>query len=479
MAGREQWDQRMVDTFLVCTTCEMCDTRCSTNLPIEPSWMKLRGMLINEEQRMTFPPFEMMAAALKSEGNIWAGYRKDRMGWYPADLKAAHPPGGKAKNVYFAGCTASYVEHDIGQASVRLLDKAGVDFVHLGKEENCCGTPMLVAGRWDLFAEIMKRNIELVKQAGADTVIASCPACDLMWRQYYPEWAKKLGIDYAIKARHYSEILAEQIKAGKFLFPKPEKPVTVTWHDSCHIGRASGVYEPPRDVIQAIPNVKLVEMSHNREQAHCCASVLTLLKEPPVAADIGKVKLDEALAAGAEKILSLCPCCQVQLRVTADKKGVPIEVQDLAHFAAAAFGYTFPDPNPEVRKQWAVFDAFIKLLTPQGFADLMSTMWPELIDAMPRGMGRMMRLLGKVPGALSVMKPMFPVLFPRLLPLMLPKVLAIMLRRVEEQIEMPQYMSEQMPDLMPKVMDRLMPHMIGDVVPLITQPMIDYLQGKS
>ena len=479
MAGREQWNQQMVDTFLVCTTCEMCDTRCSTNLPIEPSWMKLRGMLINEEQRMTFPPFEMMAAALKSEGNIWAGYRKDRMDWYPADLKAAHPPSGKAKNVYFAGCTASYVEHDIGQASVRLLDKAGVDFVHLGKEENCCGTPMLVAGRWDLFAEIMKRNVELVKQAGADTVIASCPACDMMWRQSYPEWAKKLGIDYPIKARHYSEILAEQIKAGKFRFPKPEKPVTVTWHDSCHIGRASGVYEPPRDVIQAIPNVKLVEMSHNREQAHCCASVLTLLKEPPVAADIGKVKLDEALAAGAEKILSLCPCCQVQLRVTADKKGVPIEVQDLAHFAAATFGYTFPDPNPEVRKQWAVFDAFIKLLTPQGFADLMGTMWPELIDAMPRGMGRIMRLLGKVPGALSLMKPMFPVLFPRLLPLMLPKVLATMLRRVEEQIEMPKYMREQMPDLIPKVMDRLMPHMIGDVVPLITQPMIDYLQGKS
>jgi Fe-S oxidoreductase/FAD/FMN-containing dehydrogenase len=479
MAGREQWDQKMVDTFLVCTTCEMCDTRCSTNLPIEPSWMKLRGLLINEEQRMTFPPFEMMAAALKSEGNIWAGYRKDRMEWYPAELTGAHPPGGKARNIYFAGCTASYVEHDIGQAAVRLLDKAGVDFVPLGNEENCCGTPMLVAGCWDLFAEIMKRNIELVKRAGADTVITSCPACDLMWRQYYPEWAKKLGIDYPIKTRHYSEILAEQIKAGKFSFPKREEPVTVTWHDSCHIGRASGIYEPPRDVIQAIPNVKFVEMDHNREQAHCCASVLTLLKEPSVAADIGMVKLDEAIAAGAEKILSLCPCCQVQLRVTAEKKGVPIEIQDLAHFAAATFGYTFPDPNPEVRKQWAVFDAFIKMLTPQGFADLMSSMWPELIDAMPYGMGQMMRFFGKIPGALSLMKPMFPVLFPRLLPLMLPKVMATMLRRVEEQIEMPEYMREQMPDLMPKVMDRLMPHMIGDVVPLITQPMIYYLQGKS
>lgn len=479
MAGREQWDQQMVDTFLVCTTCEMCNTRCSTNLPIEPSWMKLRGLLINEQQRMTFPPFEIMAAALKSQGNIWAGYRKDRLDWYPEDLKSAHPPGGKARNVYFAGCTTSYVEHDIGQAAVRLLDKAGVDFVHLGNEEDCCGTPMLVAGRWDLFAEIMKRNIELVKRAGADTVITSCPACDLMWRQYYPEWATKLGIDYQIKTRHYSEILAEQIKAGQFHFPDDGKPVTVTWHDSCHIGRASGVFEPPRDVIQAIPNVTLVEMDHNREQAYCCASVLTLLKEPAVAADIGKVKLDEALAVGAEKILSLCPCCQVQLRVTADKKGLPIEVQDLAHFAAASFGYTFPDPNPEVRKQWAVFDAFIKLLTPQGFADLMGTMWPELIDAMPYGMGPMMRMLGKVPGALQLIRPIFPLLFPRLLPLMLPKVMATMLDRVEEQIEMPAYMREQMPDLMPEIMARLMPHMVADIVPLITQPILNYLQETS
>jgi hypothetical protein len=147
--------------------------------------------------------------------------------------------------------------------------------------------------------------------------------------------------------------------------------------------------------------------------------------------------------------------------------------------AAAPVGVTFPAPNPEVKKQWAVFDSFIKLLTPQGFADLMGTMWPELFDAMPFGMGTMMRGLGKVPGALDLMRPIYPLLFPRLLPLMLPKVLSTMLGRVEEQIEMPEYMREQMPDLMPKVMDRLMPHMMNDLVPLITQPMIDYLQGRS
>jgi len=480
LEGRAKWTQAQINTFLVCTTCELCNLRCSAALPIEPSWMKLRGKLINKEKRMTFPPFEMMAEALRNEGNIWAGYRKHRADWFPEDLKEAHGPGRKAPALYFAGCTASYVEHDIAIAAVRLLDKAGVDFTYAGEPENCCGTPMLVAGKWDLFADIMRKNIEVVKQTGADTVIASCPACDMMWRNVYPEWAGKMGIDYNIKTRHYSEILAEKIKSGEFAFPANNMPpVTVTWHDSCHIGRASGVYEAPRDLIKAIPNVQFVEMEHNRQNAHCCGSVLTLIKDPPVAADIGKTRLDEAVEAGAEKLLALCPCCQVQLRVAAKKKNMPVEVVDLAHLAGKALGYHFPDPNPDVHSQWGVFDAFITLMTPQGFAGLMGTMWPQLMDAMPFGMGPMMRVMGKFPGALHLMKPMFPVLFPKLLPIMLPKVMPVMLERVSTLIPMPDYMHEQMPELMPRVMDSLMPHMIGDVVPLVTQPMIDYLTGKT
>jgi len=482
MEGKVEWDQFMVDSILSCTTCELCNLRCSAALPIEPSWMKLRGQLVTDEKRMTFPPFEVMAAALRKEGDIWAGYRRDRAAWFPEDLRAKHGPEHRATTVYFAGCTASYVEHDIGQATATLLDAAGVDFTYLGQKESCCGTPMLAAGKWDVFAEIVKRNVAAVKAAGADTVITSCPACDMMWRQVYPDWAAKLGLEYGVKCRHYSEVLSEKIAEGTFRFSEPI-PAKVTWHDSCHIGRVSGVYEPPREVIKAIPGVEFVDMEHNRQNAHCCGSVLTLIKDPKVAHRVGDMRLQEAADVGAEAVLALCPCCEFQLRVASDREGRHLPVHDLAAFAARGLGYRFQDPNPEVMRQWAVFEAMIPLLTPKGFASLMASMWPELIEAMPYGMGAMMKGIGKLGpvggAALALMKPLFPILFPRLLPMMMPKVMDTMLQRIGERVPMPDYMAEQMPDLMPKVMDNLVPHMLPEVVPLVTDAMIAYLRGTK
>ena len=120
MAGREKWDRKAIDTMLVCTTCEVCNTRCQLQLPIEHNWMEMRGKLINEEKRGTFPPFEMMAASLRGENDIWAGKAENRADWVPEDI-SRQDQGRRPDIMYFAGCTASFVETDIAEATVRLL----------------------------------------------------------------------------------------------------------------------------------------------------------------------------------------------------------------------------------------------------------------------------------------------------------------------------------------------------------------------
>jgi Fe-S oxidoreductase len=476
IAGQNgRMSQEQVDTFLACTTCEVCNVECPLELPIESSWLQVRGKLIHEDDRLTFPPFEIMSASLRKEGNIWASYRKDRADW--AHMGIGTLPE-QADICYFPGCTASYVEQDIAQSTACLLRKAGVEFTYLGEDEACCGIPMLMAGLWDTWEEIMRHNIEAMKKRGAKKVVTTCPACWLVWKQYYPEWAAKLGIDYPFETLHFSEVLAESIQSGELVFDQPVN-MRVTWHDSCHMGRAGGIYEPPREILQAIPGLDFVEMEHNREQAHCCGSVLSLVADPPVAKRIGDVRLREAEVVDAEAVVATCPCCQVQLRVTAQKTGRDLPIVDLGSLACQASGIPHPDPTEYALEMWATFEAMINLMKPEPMADMMIELFPQMVDAMPLGMGGMMRAIGKMGPIGSIllhaMKPMFPVLFPLLMPAMMPKVLPDMLVAVEKRVPMPQHMQEQMPDLMPAAMDNLMPKMLPSIVPLISDPLIAYL----
>jgi Fe-S oxidoreductase/FAD/FMN-containing dehydrogenase len=480
MAGRAEFDQEWVNKFIACTTCEICNVNCPLELPIEPAWLTMRGTLIYDGDHMTLPAFAVMQAALRKERNIWASYSRDRANWVPEDIK--DKIRWQADVGYFPGCTASLVEQDVAQGTARLLDAAGVDFTYMGSGEACCGIPMLVAGMWESFEEILRHNVQGMKERGVKTVVTSCPACWLVWKTYYPEWAERLGIDFPFETKHYSEIIAEQIKEGKLEFTNPIN-ARVTWHDSCHMGRAGGIYEPPREMLEAIPGLEFVDMEHNREHAHCCGSVLTLLENPDTAKVIGDVRLAEAEAVGAEAVVASCPCCEVQLRVTAQKTERDLPIIDLANLTSQALGLPTYDPTEYALEQWQTFEAMIWLMKPEAMGNLMIELFPQLIDAMPFGMGGMMRLLGKMGpiggGMLNAMKPMFPILFPLLMPMMMPKVLPDMLAAVEKRVPMPQHMKEQMPDLMPQAMDRLMPKMLPQIVPLISDPLVAHLRGQE
>jgi Fe-S oxidoreductase/FAD/FMN-containing dehydrogenase len=494
LEGKDHFDQQMTDTFLLCTTCEKCDIACQLDLPIEPSWGLLRGNLVQERGFGTFPPFEIMASALKGQKNIWGGLQQNRDHWVTDEIRPTIKE--HAKIGYFAGCTASFVEQDIAQSATKLLDAAGVEFTTLGTDEMCCGIPMLVAGKWDLFEEALRHNSAAMKAKGVEEVVTSCPACWLVWNTYYPQWAEKLGIPYDFKAKHYSQVLAEKIATGEFALTEvPESlqslveangTAKVTFHDSCHIGRAGGVYEPPRDLIRAIPNVELVEMAHSKEDALCCGSVLTRIGEPhPTSEKLGTKRIAEAEASGADALLALCPCCQFQLRVSASEKGSELPVIDLARLSAEALGVKgLPDPNPEVLSQWAMFEQFIALMTPDGMVGVMDALTPQLLDAMPLGMGGMMRVIGHAPAALrepmfKLMTPMLPVLFPKLLPGMMRKVLPDMISLVEQRIPMPDYLRNQLPDLFPEVVQNVMPKMLPEIAPKYVPVLFEHLRHSS
>jgi Fe-S oxidoreductase len=460
----------------MCTTCERCDFICQLDLPVEPAWGIMRGELINTGKQMTFPAFEMMAASARKEKNIWANFSKDRDKWIPDDLRAKIKD--KADIAYFAGCTAAFVENDIAVGSARLLDAAGIEFTNMGKDEACCGIPMLVAGKWDVFEEILRHNIEHMKKRGVKTVVASCPACWLSWHTIYPQWAEKLGIEYNFETKHYSELLAEKIAAGELKFTEPVN-MKVTFHDSCHIGRAGGVYEPPRELLRAIPGLELVEMEHNKENGLCCGSVLTRISEPdPTSNILGKHKLDEACACGAEAIVALCPCCQFQMRVSADTNKIDMPVKDLAAIAAKGLGIDLPDYTPYALEMWAVFDQVITLMQVPNMAKLLTRLIPNMMAALPAPLRGMMQM-AKVPGLDKMMAAMMPSMMPLLMPILMPKVMPAMLVEVDKMIKMPDFMSAQMPDLMPKVMENMMPHVLPEIAKIVTPYMIQYVKTKE
>jgi Fe-S oxidoreductase len=476
MAGREEFDQAAVNIQLSCTTCEVCNTRCQLQLPIEHNWMTMRGKLIHEEKRGTFPPFEMISASLRGENDIWAGKREHRDKWVPADVAEKIPE--KSDIIYFAGCTASYVTTDVAEASIRMLQDSGYDIGYMGQDEACCGIPMKMAGKWDQFEEIYRHNTSEARKRGAKTIVTSCPACALVWKEMYPNLAVERGEDYEFEVKHYSELVADAIADGKVeLKHNPFEGKTVTFHDSCHAGRAQGLYEPPRDMLKAIPGVNLVEMEHNREEGLCCGSVITLIGEPPVAPLLGGHRLQEAVDAGADMVVALCPCCQVQLRDSNVKNDLGLRVEDLSRVVAEAMGYKIESKSEHSLYMWSFFDTFIALMQPPAMASFMTRIFPQMLDNMPAGMKPMMLSMRRVPGGLAMMERMMPLMFPAMAPGILGRVMPDMIREVEDVMgEMPADMAALIPDLLPKTMESLMPTYLPQLIPHLVPLFIDYLR---
>ncbi|MBQ6349711.1 MAG: (Fe-S)-binding protein [Methanobrevibacter sp.] len=211
--------------------------------------------------------------------------------------------------IYFRGCTAREKETDISRATEKLLKLADIEY-HILDDEKCCGSVLFRTGFEDEALEQISKNTEVFKD---EVILTSCAGCYKTFKDDYDD----------VDVIHISQLIDDLIKNKKLNFSK--KDLNVTFHDSCHLGRHSNVFDSPRDVIKAAAN--LVEMESIRENSLCCGAGGGVKSAyPEIASEMAKSRINQARDTGCETLITACPFCKLNL------ENEDLEVLDLTEF---------------------------------------------------------------------------------------------------------------------------------------------------
>ncbi len=316
------------DTVFRCTLCGRCQQVCPSGIRLKDLWLSLRQDLVHSQ---AYPQkVDMIAGNVAESHNVFDEDNDERAEWVE-DMPLIPDHGyikDQAELVYFTGCVSSYfpMAQTIPMAVVEILHGAGVDFTLLGEEEWCCGFPMLGAGLGDRVQELIDHNIKAVQAKGAQKVIFSCPSCYQMWQEHYPD---------EFEIYHVTQFINELMISKRLSFKN--LPMTITYHDPCDLGRGSGEYSAPRQILYSIPGVKLVELAHIRENSLCCGGGGNLeMIDAGLSSDIAKAKIDEVLETGAQAVVTACQQCVRTMTTYARRNKMNIEVMDITQLVQRA-----------------------------------------------------------------------------------------------------------------------------------------------
>jgi heterodisulfide reductase subunit D len=244
--------------------------------------------------------------------------------------------GESPEILFWVGCSGSYDQRaqKITKAFATILDKAGIRWAILGKEELCTGDPARRAGNEFLFQMMAWQNIQVLNNYGIKRIVTACPHCFNILRNEYPE----LGGAYEVI--HHTMLLQQLIDEGRIRLKEggPYKGKRITYHDSCYLGRANDVYEAPRKVLEAL-EAELVEMKRCRSKGLCCgAGGAQMFKEEEKGTTrVNFERSAEALGTDAGVIAAACPFCNTMLTdgVKHAEKEDSVKVMDIAELVAS------------------------------------------------------------------------------------------------------------------------------------------------
>ena len=239
--------------------------------------------------------------------------------------------------LFWVGCAGSFDQRAqrITVAFAMILDKVGIRYAILGKEEACTGDPVRRAGNEFLFQMMAYQNIQLLNNYGIKKIVTTCPHCFNIFRNEYPA----LGGQYEII--HHTVLLQQLLDEGRIRLKEggPFKGKRIAYHDSCYLGRANHIYEAPRKVLEAL-DAELIEMKRCRSKGLCCgAGGAQMFKEEEKGSTrVNFERSEEALSTGAAVIAAACPFCNTMLTdgVKHEEKEDSVKVLDVAELIAAS-----------------------------------------------------------------------------------------------------------------------------------------------
>ncbi|MFC5711552.1 heterodisulfide reductase-related iron-sulfur binding cluster [Thalassorhabdus alkalitolerans] len=316
-----------------CTTCRNCEDQCPVMNEHVDKIIDMRRYLVLTEGKMDSEAQRAMTN-IERQGNPWGINRKERENWRESrddvdapTIKEMKKRGEEFEYLFFVGSMGSYDKRSqkIAQSFAKLMNEAGVKFAILGnKEKNSGDTPRRIGNEF-LFQELATANIDTFQKNDVKKIVTIDPHAYNTFKNEYPDF----GLEEDVEVYHHTELLAELVREGK-LKPTHEIKETITYHDSCYLGRYNDVYDPPREILKAIPGLTVVEMERNREDGMCCGAGGGMMwMEEEAGQRVNVARTEQAMEVSPSMIGSGCPYCLTMLSDGTKAKEVEDDISTL------------------------------------------------------------------------------------------------------------------------------------------------------